>query len=452
MKKVIGILLTVMTVLVMMSVMAVGVSAATYDFQGSTTAELDDAIADMDEGDTLNVWCDTLIFNDDDGQIDIGESDDNITVNFHGTKFDNDLYNGTDESFFEINGDHVTLNFDGCTIENYCYEICDDPGAVFYIDGDYCTINGNGNTTFVRSRTLADNGSFIYICNGATDCTITGCSFIDGTVNNLISGGYIYSSSDRCNIVSCHFDVFWYTHSRDVPCVIGEEDGQTHIINCDPEIGYDRDGQEVNRYSNCDLHFAEDIAEGEYVICTALDTNYNIDICCDKDGQANEANLHLYNASESAANKFYLIKDNGRYIIKSGYSGKVLDIAGESRANGANIYQYSDHSGDNQRWTFVPAGDGYYYIFSGFGTCMDVSGSSVANHANIHSWTYHGGTNQKFKLVKMSDYVGSALSEGNIWIIVAVAAVVVIGVAALFIVNKKKKPATANAAITEDGE
>ena len=47
---------------------------------------------------------------------------------------------------------------------------------------------------------------------------------------------------------------------------------------------------------------------------------------------------------------------------------------------------------------------------------------------------------------------GSVLSEGNIWVIIAVAVLALGYVAALAVVKKKKKPVAANGAGTEDEE
>ena len=47
---------------------------------------------------------------------------------------------------------------------------------------------------------------------------------------------------------------------------------------------------------------------------------------------------------------------------------------------------------------------------------------------------------------------GSVLSDGNLWIIIAVAVLALGGVATLFIVKKKKKPVAANGASAEDEE
>ena len=48
------------------------------------------------------------------------------------------------------------------------------------------------------------------------------------------------------------------------------------------------------------------------------------------------------------------------------------------------------------------------------------------------------------------DNIGSVLSEGNLWIIIAVAVLAIGGVATLLIVKKKKKPIAANGASTDE--
>ena len=76
--------------------------------------------------------------------------------------------------------------------------------------------------------------------------------------------------------------------------------------------------------------------------------------------------------------------------------------------------------------------------------------------------TYMGGNgdpnfnkvNGGFELASITpnydDNIGSVLSEGNLWIIIAVAVLAIGGVATLLIVKKKKKPIAANGASTDD--
>ena len=66
----------------------------------------------------------------------------------------------------------------------------------------------------------------------------------------------------------------------------------------------------------------------------------------------------------------------------------------------------------------------------------------VTSNGNYSNQTNYGS----------STATGSVLSEGNFWIIIAVAVLAIGGVATLFIVKKKKKPATANGASTDDDE
>ena len=60
-----------------------------------------------------------------------------------------------------------------------------------------------------------------------------------------------------------------------------------------------------------------------------------------------------------------------------------------------------------------------------------------------HGTSMFSGRATYYKADGKSHYSGSVLSEGNIWIIVGVAAVVLVAVAALVIAKKKKKPALA---------
>ena len=80
-----------------------------------------------------------------------------------------------------------------------------------------------------------------------------------------------------------------------------------------------------------------------------------------------------------------------------------------------------------------------------------VNGELPKNDTKIHSGSFTGATNQQFTLVDLeAGNVGSALSEGNMTLIVGIAAAVVFGLGGFFLGTKKKKPALAGAAENDD--
>ncbi len=98
----------------------------------------------------------------------------------------------------------------------------------------------------------------------------------------------------------------------------------------------------------------------------------------------------------------------GTYYIKSYYSGKYLDISGNSSSNNANLVQYTYNGGTEQKFKLVQNSDGYYYIYTGsssYTKVLDVAKKSTADGTNIAQYTYNGGTNQQFQLVEVSSGV-----------------------------------------------
>ena len=130
----------------------------------------------------------------------------------------------------------------------------------------------------------------------------------------------------------------------------------------------------------------------------------------------------------------------------------VLDIAGcDTQNEGINIYQWTDYGNANQRWIIERAsGENCYFIHSaqsGYAGWMDAAGCvdgvtpDYDGKTNVQSWSYTGNPNQQWILEKVENdtsATGSAISEGNIWIVAAIGAVAVIAIAAVVIKKKKK--------------
>ena len=202
-----------------------------------------------------------------------------------------------------------------------------------------------------------------------------------------------------------------------------------------------------------------------YVIRSAVDRNFCLDIEGGENAKEEGDNLRLWPVSTSTAKLFRIVKDFKGYKIEAAHSGMVLDIAGNDTWNdGVNIYQWTDYGNDNQRWYIeeVPGKKGYYFIHSvktGSAGWMDAEGCvggatpNSEGKTNVYSWSYTGNTNQQWIIERVDgNFTGSTISEGNIWIVAAIGAVVVIGVAAVVIAKKKKKSAVAAETAEETAE
>ena len=145
-----------------------------------------------------------------------------------------------------------------------------------------------------------------------------------------------------------------------------------------------------------------EIEEGTYILSTASDPNYSLDV---KYGSTNKgANVWLYGNNETTAQQWILKKDSVGYItFVNVNSNKVLDVSGGKVKNGSNIQQYDANNTYSQKWiakkntdgtlTFVSALD-YNYV-------LDISGGKIQNTQNIQLYESNNSIAQKFKLTRV---------------------------------------------------
>lgn len=114
--------------------------------------------------------------------------------------------------------------------------------------------------------------------------------------------------------------------------------------------------------------------------------------------------------------------DNGTYVIRNKYTGKVLDLLYGSADDGTNILQYSDTGADNQHWNVTYLGSGNYRITNvAGGGAMEVYNWDSSDGANISQWTTNGTTLQQWQLTDQGDgtfkvlntYTGKAMEVYN---------------------------------------
>ena len=160
------------------------------------------------------------------------------------------------------------------------------------------------------------------------------------------------------------------------------------------------------------------IEEGTYIIKSAVDENYVLDI--EDKSKEKGANLELWKANNQDNQKFTLkYLGDGYYTISAVHSGQCVDVEGNGTTKGTNVLQWTSNGGDNQKWLIKDVGNGYYSVISKInGLYLDVPYSKAEKGANIQVWTGNGGQNQKFKFEKQStstinNIVGTSVN-GNI--------------------------------------
>jgi regulation of enolase protein 1 (concanavalin A-like superfamily) len=95
---------------------------------------------------------------------------------------------------------------------------------------------------------------------------------------------------------------------------------------------------------------------------------------------------------------------DGRYVVVSRKSNKVIGAGGGGTANGTLLDQWSYFGSDNQKWAITHLGNGQYKITGvGSGRVMDVAAISTANGANIHLWDWLNANNQKWTITPVGE-------------------------------------------------
>ena len=145
------------------------------------------------------------------------------------------------------------------------------------------------------------------------------------------------------------------------------------------------------------------IEDGIYVIKSAIDNNYVLDI----EGASTEqcANVLLY-TNNNANNQKFSVKylGDGYYTIAAVHSNRLLDVANGGKTPETNVWQVGVNNTEAQKWYIKDAGNGYYNIISRLnGLYLDIYGGKVKNCANIQVYTGHGGNEQKFKFEKTNE-------------------------------------------------
>lgn len=144
------------------------------------------------------------------------------------------------------------------------------------------------------------------------------------------------------------------------------------------------------------------IMDGIYIISSALNTNYVLDIA--GDSIADKANLQLFNRKElvKSKNQLFEIKmTNDRfYTIKSVSSNKYLDVAGIGLYNKSNVQQFTWNDGCNQKWALVKNENHYSFLSACSGRALDIAGGQAYNNANIQIFDQKQSdkNNQKWNL------------------------------------------------------
>lgn len=142
------------------------------------------------------------------------------------------------------------------------------------------------------------------------------------------------------------------------------------------------------------------LADGTYVISTALSSNYVLDVY---GGYTwNKANVQLFAKNGTDTQAFKVTHDSQGYVTFTNVnSGKVLEVAGSMAGNNANVQQYSLDGSRAQKWVVQKYGSGYTIISAlDPNFVLDLSGALVMNGRNIGLYQNNGSKAQQWNFSK----------------------------------------------------
>lgn len=142
------------------------------------------------------------------------------------------------------------------------------------------------------------------------------------------------------------------------------------------------------------------LADGTYVISTALSSNYVLDVY---GGYTwNKANVQLFTKNGTDAQAFKVTHDSQGYVTFTNVnSGKVLEVAGSRAGNNVNVQQYSLDGSRAQKWVVQKYGSGYTIISAlDPNFVLDLSGALVMNGRNIGLYQNNGSKAQQWNFSK----------------------------------------------------
>lgn len=146
---------------------------------------------------------------------------------------------------------------------------------------------------------------------------------------------------------------------------------------------------------------AKTVANGRYVLVSAIDPSIVMDISGDTGNVNDGTNVQVW--KDTCPSKYNSIDvkyiDHGYYSLTHHASGKNLEVKDSSVENKANIQISTSTGAMNQRWAIMKLGSGYMLVSRKSGLVADVYNGQIDNGTNIQQHYYNGSTAQTWKFV-----------------------------------------------------
>lgn len=148
-----------------------------------------------------------------------------------------------------------------------------------------------------------------------------------------------------------------------------------------------------------------DIPDGVYVIRSAINTNYVLDLSNSQAYDGGRVQLWQYNGTN--AQKWRITHYYGRFVIHSTVNENfVLDLSGSNVYDGGKLQVWTWNATNAQIWDIhIPAGFSNYGIFSCCNReyAVDLNGGNIADGATVSLWHYVSGSRNQFWIFERVD-------------------------------------------------
>ena len=145
------------------------------------------------------------------------------------------------------------------------------------------------------------------------------------------------------------------------------------------------------------------IPNGDYLIYSAIDQNYALDIPGDRISESG-ANIQMWKWTNEVKPTVYDVFtvtycENGFYLIGQKDTDLFLDVYDASLDRGTNVQLWAINNSVAQQWSITKTDLGYMLQARCNGFCLDVTGGNVENGTNVQVWDKNDTLSQRFLFV-----------------------------------------------------
>ena len=146
------------------------------------------------------------------------------------------------------------------------------------------------------------------------------------------------------------------------------------------------------------------LPDGDYMIVSAADPTYYLDIAGGDSPAANGTNVQLYgpNGGTIPVVDTWTIKySDGFYSIVQNGSNAALDVQSGSAELGANVQAWQTNTNNNQKWaiTYFDEGKGYRIQSKCSGMSLDITGGVISAGKNIEMYSNNKSDAQRWLFI-----------------------------------------------------